>query len=81
MFLLISRKKRGVVNLLIDDILELLQEHLPEATPRELFGGLKILKEIYSDPITSPSDSNAINDNNRIVIEFVDNSKTEENES
>lgn len=74
-------EKRGVVNLLIDDILELLQEHLPEATPRELFGGLKILKEIYSDPITSPSDSNAINDNNRIVIEFVDNSKTEENES
>lgn len=65
-------EKRGVVNLLIDDILSLLQEHLPEATPRELFGGLKILKEIYTDPVTTPENAD-VNTKNNITIEILDN--------
>lgn len=71
---------RGEINLLIDDIVRLLKEHLSEATPRELFGGLKILKEIYTDPATSPEDRGLITSNNHITVEFVDNSKDNDDE-
>lgn len=73
-------EKREEINLLVDNILQLLKERLDEATPRELLGGLKILKEIYTDPATSPEDRGLITSNNHITVEFVDNSKDNDNE-
>lgn len=42
------KKRSGVAMDLFDDILNELRRKLPKATARELFGGLKILSEVFA---------------------------------
>ena len=64
--------RSGAAMDLFDDILDELRRKLPKATARELFGGLKILSEVFS-PQTQ-NDSGSGNDPVKIAVIFGDTS-------
>lgn len=55
------KARSNVAMELFDDILTQLRHKLPTATPRELFGGLKIISEVFGNKSESINESDRVN--------------------